>query len=305
MVRIENFGDPGSLDSGAIGSPRSVIPLTRPFCARRIALPLGNVLLEIGTSSPGAAIGVMAPGRASLLLPLEGIASLILGGRRTEPDFVALIGAGAEYECASRGRVAWAMLTLNATAVEENLFPMHSAIRRFGAFSVIRANPAAWRRAVALIREVEPVALHQPEVFDVSAARRALRSSLLEAAHELLGGPFDAPPPTVLPLAPAWQRRLVHAATAAVQADPAHLGTVAALAAALGVSEPRLTSAFSVVLGVGAARYLQLRRLVMVHSALRSSAGPVEVLAAAHGFRYGESFRRAYHALFGALPTLD
>lgn len=301
VVRVSTFTEPDAFERAMPWGRMSVTPLARyPFTARVIELDLDDVVLEINQIAPAVILGKMALARVGMLLPIEGIGSLSLGGRRDEPDLIAVCGAGGNYELASHSRVTWASLSLPADRLDDMVFPpAHSAIRRRDSFGVLRADPRAWRAAVQLVRQVQAVALDQPDVFEVAEARRSLRSSVLDTAHELLAGPYSAPPPRAVPLAQPQQRHLVRAAAAAVLADPAHIRGAGSLASVLDVTELRLRRAFSEVLGVGVARFVLARRLSMVRAALRAAPVPVEALARAHGFRNFGLFLKAYRARFG------
>ena len=89
-------------------------------------------------------------------------------------------------------------------------------------------------------------------------------------------------------------------------APPAEVSGPSAAAAAIGVAEERLRSAFVAILGMSARRYLLTRRLVMARASLRSP-GPgrrtaVAEVAAAHGFGDIGGFSRLYRAMFGEAP---
>ncbi len=81
---------------------------------------------------------------------------------------------------------------------------------------------------------------------------------------------------------------------------------VSELAAAVGVSERTLRRAFNYYFGIGPARYLQLRQLNQVRSALRS-AEPEAVSVRDVLLRYGVwefgRFASRYRRLFGELPS--
>lgn len=78
------------------------------------------------------------------------------------------------------------------------------------------------------------------------------------------------------------------------------------LAAAAGVSERTLRSAFHEVFGVSPARYLQLRQLHQVHRALHISnceETSVSKILRRHGVSEFGRFAARYKQLFGELPS--
>ena len=306
-MRISTFTEPAALPGEAPWGRFTATPLHRyPFSVRLIDLDLDGVLLEIGRSTPMAVIGAMPPDTAALLLPLDGHEGMVVNGGRVERQSVAVGGAGVEYELASRAVIGWALVTLPSDRVGTLAFPpAGSAIRRPHAMSLLRADAAAWDRAVTLVQEVAEVTAQDSAVFDAEEARRSLRAGLLGAVHELLVGPWCGLRPRRLRIAPAGRRRIVRAMDRQLQADPARMASPVALAAAVGVPEVGLRSASLAVLGMRPGRFLLLRRLVMVRAVLRSP-GPrwqtAREAALTHGFaRYG-AFLRAYQLMFGEDP---
>ena len=97
---------------------------------------------------------------------------------------------------------------LPAARVDWLLAPPHrSAIRRPGRAAWLHADPGAWIRAAALLRDAAEVMAQDPDVFQVAEARRSLRASVLEACDELLAGPYGGREPRELPIASPSLRR--------------------------------------------------------------------------------------------------
>ncbi|HYI84764.1 MAG TPA: helix-turn-helix domain-containing protein, partial [Acetobacteraceae bacterium] len=289
------------------GSARAV-PLRRgPMALHIIGIGLGDVLLQTGRSTPVALLGTVSRAAVLLALPLNGREAMALNGRTLQPRCVATLGAGAKYEAASRRDCGWATVVLSAatagTLLGRRRLP--PALRP-GAHALLRASPAAWARAEALARDACEVAAQDPGVFEVEQARRALRSAVLETADELLASPAADEEPVRTRQARAVHRRLVRLVDDHVTAAPACTAGVAELSEALGVSERRMREAFAVVLGVSPARYLRLRRLVLVRAALRSPGRrwpSVREAALAHGFCHLGRFSCIYRDAFGEPPS--
>ncbi|MBX6373226.1 MAG: helix-turn-helix transcriptional regulator [Acetobacteraceae bacterium] len=170
---------------------------------------------------------------------------------------------------------------------------------------MLRADPAAWARTAALMRAALEVAKKDPEVFEVEEARRALRASVLDVARELLMGTWDGAFPRTFRSSPA-RHRIVRLMEDYLRANPRRLVDTADLCATLGRSPSRLRSAFAATFGVGPQRYLRIRRLAMVRSALRSGDprwSSAQEVALAHGFWHLERFTREYRDMFGESPS--
>ena len=245
--------------------------------------------------------GALPADTAWVLIPLDFRGALLLNGRPSVPDAVAVYGAGAAHEGASHGDSSWGLLALRGMVVERLLeLPRGSPIARPGGYGMLICDPASWRRAASLLRAFADVATTDPAVFEIEAARRSLRASVLEIAQDLLAGPWDGERPRLLRRSPARQR-IVRAAEESLRAAPGRAITTVDLAAALGVSQARLRLAFRSTFGIGPQHYLRLRRLTLLRRALRSARrdGPSpQDVALAHGFWQLGRLVRDYRDLF-------
>jgi AraC-like DNA-binding protein len=271
-----------------------------PFSVEAVGLGLGDVSVQAGRTSPVLVQGTFPPGAAWLVLPLRHDGALLLNGRAAGPNSLAVYAEGAALEGASHADVTWAVVTLRTAALDRLELPRGSPVRRPGGAATLVCDPAAWLRAASLLGDAAEVAASDPEVFEVEEARRSLRSSVLEAVQELLAGPWGGEPPRIVSSA-VERRRLVRAAEEVLRAGTGQVATTADLAAALGVPAGRLQRAIRATFGVGAQRYIQLRRLTMLRGALRRAvedASPLSSAALAHGFwdlgRLAQDFRRIF-----------
>jgi hypothetical protein len=283
------------------------------FSARFTDIALDDVILQSGRSTPLALVGTLPPGLACLVLPLEGLGTFLLNGRAARPYDVAVYGAGAEYEAANLRTTGWALLAVPARLVDGLLHPPRGCpTRRAGSFALVETNPTAWVFAASLACEAVETASVDPEVFAVEEARRSLRSSLIEAAQDLLApsswpreGRHSAPHELAGAATPL--RRIVRAADALLYADPTRTTDGGVLAAALGVSEQRLRLAFATVLGLTPEPYLRSRRLVMLRAALGSAnrrlRPSLDDAIAAHGLERSDCLESEYEAMFGETLT--
>jgi AraC-like DNA-binding protein len=145
---------------------------------------------------------------------------------------------------------------------------------------------------------------------------------LAETRHEIVSHPE---------VARALEQELIHALVNCLTADDAHGSpeagrdrsdimvrfeqaltaptcrprTMSELCADIGVSERTLRMCCSAFLGMGPARYVQLRRLNLARAALRWSdpATDMAAIARRHGFSDLRRFTSAYRAAFGEAPS--
>jgi AraC family ethanolamine operon transcriptional activator len=160
-------------------------------------------------------------------------------------------------------------------------------------------------RAEALLRSAAEVATQDPGVFDVAEARQALRFAILEIAADLMTVPTEGEP-TRTRLARMEHRQLVRRVDDHVSMAPEQVVGVTELSEALGISDRQMREAFASVLGVSPARYLRLRRLMLVRAALRTPSRrwlSVREAALAHGFWHLGRFSSVYREAFGESPV--
>jgi AraC family ethanolamine operon transcriptional activator len=114
----------------------------------------------------------------------------------------------------------------------------------------------------------------------------------------------DEPKPQGRPKLP--RQEIIRRCTELLEERDGEIALVGELAAAAGVSERTLETAFTEYYGVGPVRYLQLRQLHRIRHALRA-ADPEAVSVTEVIVRYGEwqlgRFASRYRRLFGELPS--
>jgi AraC family ethanolamine operon transcriptional activator len=93
---------------------------------------------------------------------------------------------------------------------------------------------------------------------------------------------------------------------ALLQTQPDRSLRVAEICAALGISTRALRTCCEEQLGMGATEYVRLRRMHLVHRALRNGnpdAASISAVARRYGFRGLGRFAANYRVLFGELPS--
>jgi AraC-like DNA-binding protein len=305
-VQTARFSDVDELAAALPGGAVTATPLRPLGClVETTTLRLHDVVLQFRRSSPLMGFGSVASDAAWIVLPLDGLETLVLNGRAAQGAAVAVHGPGAGYDWANTRETSWSLLTLPAASVDRLLAPpRRSPIRCRGASAVLRTDPVAWARTVSLLRAASEVLAADPDVFEVEEARRSLRASVLDAVHELLAGRWDGLPPRALRASPTRQR-ILRAVDDYLRSDPRLPADTADLSAALGLSPSRLRAAVTASFGTSPQRYVMLRRLTMARAALRMGDPrwfSVRQVGLAHGFQRAASFARAYRDLFGETP---
>jgi hypothetical protein len=203
------------------------------------SIGLGDVMLQVGRSTPVLALGTLDPHTAWLVVPGGGPEALIMNGRVVGPDQIGVYGAGAEFEVADHGGSIWSIVMLPAVSIGILLFPPRgSPMLRPGGTAVLRVASPIRQRAASLVRHVREVVTHDPAVFEVEGARMSLRSALLDAGHDLLAGAPPGKPNASARHGSAEGRRIVRAADSQLRSNPAGASDVTGLSAVLGVRHP-------------------------------------------------------------------
>jgi len=168
----------------------------------------------------------------------------------------------------------------------------------------LQTRPACWKRAERIVRAARATADSAPDTFDAEVRRHALRDDLLKVAHDLVSPEVGAEIRT--PRSSQARQRIV------VRSDEylrAHLDRpiyTDELCDALAVSASCLAEAFRAVFAVSPHRFLKLRRLSMVRTALGLREGPtplVKSVALSHGFWHLGQFAHDYRETFGETPS--
>ncbi|WP_207538164.1 AraC family transcriptional regulator [Sabulicella rubraurantiaca] len=272
-----------------------------PFSMETTDLGLGDVTIRIGQSTPVLVQGASPDGVLLMVLPLRHDGAFLFNGAPARPHSVATYVDGAGFDSASHADFAWAMVALRTPTLDRLDLARSSPVHRPGAAAMLVCDPAAWSGAARLMRDAAEVAATDPEVFEVEEARRSLRASVLEATHELLVGPLDGEPTRIL-WSSAARRRLILAADEILRAASSHVSTAVDLAAALGVPADRLRRAIRETFGMGTQRYILLRRLTMLRTAIRRALEegiPPRSIALAHGFWDLDRLARDFQQTFG------
>jgi AraC-like DNA-binding protein len=278
------------------------------FRAQVLSCQLHDVSLWIGRSTPFLAFGDIAPERMHLLLPLSGQEQMILNGRRTERQDIAVVQAGGPLDCASHGEVEWAAIMMPTDTARRMLLPSRrSRTLAAGRQYLLRTDPAAWDAAASLLRSAREIFLKEPAIFDASEPRQALRDSLLAALRDLLVGPNRVAPARRLPISRS-RRRLIDRCEAFMTAHPGRATSLAALSDGVAIPAARLRAAYLASFGMDPALFLTLRRLALVRSELKSCAEQersVWDVARSYGFSQLADFAHDYSWAFGELVSED
>jgi AraC-like DNA-binding protein len=301
-LQVREIDDPDRLDEIAPSTRFKVYPLlSAPFHVSVIVLKLGDMLLQVGHTSPFVGLAECTDGHATLQIPFGAVAGLILNGTAMRAAMVGTYGPGGELQRANPQANSFASITFTAAFAEiladENAT---GGLFRRGTARLIRVQEDARARAVTLVRKVALTAQLDPEALMSDPSRLALRRTLVAAARVLLAPPQDG---TVR--APPFGRartQILRAADAYIRATPGQPLYPDQVSHGIGVPVRDLESAFRANFGTSASGLLNRRRLDLVRAAIVSaekSTVSIRAIAIEHGFWDLRGFERAYQASFG------
>jgi AraC-like DNA-binding protein len=165
----------------------------------------------------------------------------------------------------------------------------------------LRPAPALMNRFLELHAMVGAIAKSTPELLELPEIVRAVEHKLM---HAFLACVADCDA-SKMKNRELGHGRIVARFEAFIEAHPNTPLYLDEVCAAVGVAERTLRAACEDHLGMGPIRYLTLRRMHLVHRALRrtpSNSATVTQIATAHGFWELGRFSVAYRELFGEPP---
>jgi len=268
------------------------------YSARLSVIELGGITVQHVEDDAHLAIGMIRPDRQVLLFPLGGARpGLAVNGHAFGNQDVMLLGPASDVRSVSRTRQRWAAIALDPLSglTDEAL------VLRRGAFAALEGLLARTPSLATASEEVAHLARFAPDrVASGSVARAMVQhwSMLFERAL----APSDLSPSRAL----ASRMRLVVAAEEWLHAMIGQPVYTHELAAALGTSARSLHAAFRAVFDMSVHRYLHVRRLNLVHAALRRGGGGdlVKTIAIHYGFWHLGRFATDYRCMFGEPPSV-
>jgi AraC-like DNA-binding protein len=230
--------------------------------------------------------------------------SLIHGGVELHSNDVARFAKNQSYFQRSTGPVSWATMSLSVEDlrsafvgwVGHDLAPPRSGLivtPRSGAMAKLQRLHAAAGR----LTECAPAVISDPE------AARGLEQGMVEAMVACLSTAKVQEDTSARRRHEVIMRRF----RTMLEADADRPLYVLELAVAIGVSARSLSMCCQEHLGMGAKRYLLLRRMHLARQALRaadSSVTSVTEVATQYGFWQFGRFAGEYTSLFGELPSV-
>lgn len=240
-----------------------------------------------------------------LYIPLSDRREYVISGTDLAEGGLAVLGPSCEFCVATKAAHDWASIFVPTPLIARDAQGSGPAWKSdANEARVVRTSREIVSRQRALVQRVVAASLGRPEIESSPAARAAM------------GELFDAAS-SVFAAAPTRERRrigrplvrrgqIIRSIRDLLDQRQGKPVLVPDLAAAAGVSERTLRTAFNEAFGVGPVRYLQLRQLHQVHRDLRISdreeTSVADVLLRQGIWDFGR-FTGRYRQLFGETPS--
>lgn len=238
-----------------------------------------------------------------ILFPIgRALAAPACGGISLRPGEILTLCPGEQFHAHTGGASHWGSIHLRLRRLME-----YAAVLTGGSFSLssgirhLRPSHADERQLRGLHSAAIRVAAKSPQILVDTEAARGLEQQLLHAIVECLSNAAMVSESRgnrgSREVAVRFEQLL-----GSRQGAKADIGEVCR---ALQVSERRLRIACAAQLGIGPMAYDRLRRVSLVHRALRDdpSAKSVSAVARSNGFRALGRFASDYRAAFGEYPS--
>jgi len=242
------------------------------------------------------------PGGRVILMPTQNAHAMSANGRRLDHVSFMVLRPGGEFCFSATNFNRW----INVFVPDELLTGSDgSALADTGpSCSLMRVPLHEAEKFRSAVEDLGLIVQRQPGAFDSSAAIRTTARKLAGAIRDVLRGELDVTTPPGRHEVP--RRQIIRKAMDFVDQQADEYLVVEDLATAAGVSERTLRTAFQDYFSVGPVRYLKLRTLHQVRSALKAadpSITNVTEIATQFGVWHFGRFAQDYQFLFGELPS--
>lgn len=304
-ARVLGFTDPLVCQSSVQNAEVEILPTAKgSFRVEGTLIGMDSVQMQrFEVRLPQVATVAAASDRTCIGFLIDGNSSdLQHCGAEVMPNDIILYGSGVRHQRSSFGFRCGTM----SVPADEFLDLCKVIIgREFPNDSrglIVRPDPALMSRLLKLHRMIGQLAHETPDLLDVPAVCRALEHRLVHVMVRCLadGGNIETP-----------RGGLRHDAIISkfedfLAANPGRSIYLTEICAAVGIAERTLRASCEEHLGMGPIRFLTLRRMHLVHRALRRAdptKSTVTRIVTDHGFWELGRFSVAYRTLFGESPS--
>ena len=293
---------------GAVRDVDSVMllqnPKRRSWSISHVDLP--GIHVQLGRLGSGNIVEGQSWSDGYLLyMPLTDACAYSANGTVLDKDSFMILEPVCEFCVSTKDEHDWCSIFVPTLklALGGNLVVPSSGFEKMTC-RVTRANHQIANQFRALVHQIMTAATTCAQ-FESAPAATCAAAKLLKVGSLVLGerqgGEFNQEGRPMLP-----RQDIIRRSKELLEERFGSVVLVGELAAAAGVSERTLRTAFNEYFGVGPVRYLQLRQLHQVHRALRTAdpeAVSVSDILVGYGVWEFSRFASRYRQLFGELPS--
>ncbi len=242
-----------------------------------------------------------------IYMPLTNKCEYSANGTVLERNSFMILEPGCDFCVSTKDKHDWCSITVptHMFARGEELVERSSDCDKMKC-RVTSPNPQLAEQFRAVVGQIVTVAANWPK-FEIEAAGAYAEAELLQVASLIVGQPQAGEPNQNKKGRQRLPRQeIIRHSQELLEERDGKLILVGELADSVGVSERTLRTVFNEYFGVGPVRYLQLRQLHQVRSALRSAepeAVSVRDVLLRQGVRELGRFASRYRRVFGELPS--
>jgi AraC-like DNA-binding protein len=305
MWREFNSADEYAEFSG-LGSTRVHARVGGDFKASLMFLSLDDLRLRRGEANAGVSMAGMVADAHSFTFATRPAPIRLMSGREVADDVLYHPRPNELLTARTASGEAWPWASIGLSYDVMDRFGSALAGRavspsRLDA-TIVRAPAPERLRLLRLMEDAARVARATPEVFDETAARRALRGAVLEVLVACLAQGEQQTDRAAV----RRQRLIMTRFERVLEERGTELLTMSDLCDAVGVAERSLQQVCHDFVGMRPMEYVRMRRLSQVRAVLLAAdplTTTVSRVASWHGFWELGRFSGAYRRRFGELPS--
>jgi AraC-like DNA-binding protein len=299
------FTDPDDYQANLPGMVRLMAPRVRDFSARLTWMELTDLqLLHTRETAPRVAYLSLPIEFAFIAFPTHRTSALICDGVQLELGDIVIHSLGQRLHQRTTAATSWGLIALTPASLRaygRTLTGINIALSPFG--QILRSRPSDVRCLLRLHAEAIRIAETKLSHIGHAEVARAVQQEMIWALAGCLTNAEHRNTSSAMGHNVSVLMQLEDALTA----HPCRRPRVSQVCNAIAVSERALRSRCLNVLGMGPARYVQLRHLERARLALLHAGDTMGIEAEVmqrHGFADLRHFVAAYRTAFGAPPRI-
>ena len=269
-------------------------------------LDLDGVHIQTGELGSGNIVEGQSWDGYMVYLPLSGAGKKILNGSEVSKDSLLIFEPCSEISLCSTSEHSWCSIFVPTDVWTRAGYPPKLSLGgEKGACQVTRPNRQLYMHGISLVRDIQLAATTCPQ-FETTLAMKIAAAEAAKFVFRVASESHIDKPAETTGRPRISRSRVIRRCNRLLDKSEDRHVSVGALTAAAGVSERTLEMAFKEYFDEVPSHYLKLRRVRLIHSALRAARvgekSVTEILADHGEWEFGR-FAGIYFGLYGELPS--